>query len=176
MHALPLPIKNSVKQTNEQTPMGQSWRQQWGKTISTQERKLQCVIFLLMAWRVMPALQSFGAIPPSPDTHSCYQGWGNDSPRVKLTMSILPRAVNSDIVGRASIYGFISVKTRCVGWNPAAPQGKDRWLEGWPWHCQEVTDPGPSSTFGGTTSIHLDNHPDRCPDTWCWWTHWVFLD
>lgn len=58
----------------------------------------------------MPDLQTFGAVPPSPDTHSCYQGWEMTLQEEKLTTSILEGDVNSDIVG-TSIYGFISVKT-----------------------------------------------------------------
>lgn len=62
----------------------------------------------------MPDLQTFRAVPPSPDTQSCYQGSGNDSPRQmdpkKLTMSILAGAVNSDIGGKQVFMGLSLLK------------------------------------------------------------------
>lgn len=129
-----------------------------------------------MAWRVMPDLQTFGAVPPSPDTHSCYQGSGNDSPRPmdprKLTMSTLAGAGNSDMGGKQVFMGLSPLKHIVRDETELFP--KERGQVGDLGNAtlrREGTDPGPLGTAagalraaplelrGGITSIHLDKPP-----------------
>lgn len=131
-----------------------AWRQQWGNTISTQQRKFQRVIFFTDGMEGDARFtddRSCPSISRHPQLLPRLGKWPSKSK--KLTMSILAGAVNSDIVGTTSIYGFISVKTHCAGWNRAVPQGKRAGGEegdlGDVTLCQEVTDPGPFGTAAG---------------------------
>lgn len=124
----------------------------------------------------MPDLQTFGAVPPSPDTHSCYQGSGNDSPRPmdprKLTMSTLAGAGNSDMGGKQVFMGLSPLKHIVRDETELFP--KERGQVGDLGNAtlrREGTAPGPLGTAagalraaplelrGGITSIHLDKPP-----------------